>query len=480
MIEKEPTFRTVSMSKFASDNSGISQNLLGSDGRPMNMGAFLKTARDGAIEKVASVYQNVQDMYPSPFLNLSDTKIPNKMSELFKWCKYFYTFDPMIAGAINSLATFPVTDVFIEESVDEQGKKQKEESPQLKLYKKVILKNIQVHKLLIEIGIDYWTYGNCFVFGQFWDNPDTKEKEWKHVVRLDPSKMIIDKNEATQEVKYKWQVPDSIKGIVKAKKPRAEYDKIPDIVKQAVLKNEALVLNNNNIYHFSRPTDSMGETSWGTPGIANVLKLLMYRNVLRQAQEAIAREHIVPFRIYYFEKTDSYDAATNWTNVTTSFAAELNKSVKDPNYKVISPVPVNVINLGGQGKALMLTAEIEQIQSEILAGLNVPREFIFGGVSWSGSSISLKILENQFITYRILLRDFLQNFLVKSMAKVRKEWVSEKDDDSLVQVSLADLKMQDDVQQKQLIINLNAANKVDDDTMWKVDFNLGHGLLFYH
>lgn len=445
---------------------------------------LLKNEKSSAMEKVASVYspghgQVAQQPYPSPFITLSDMSMPNKMTELFKMCKYYYTFDPLVAGAINALASFPITEIFMEESNNakkelqerlenrEENVNVEEESPQLKQYKRVILDQLGMHKLLVGIGIDYWLYGNCFVFGEMWMNPVTKQKEWKHLVRLDPSKVIIDKNDATQEVRYKWMVPDRIKRIVKTKKPLAEYDKIPQMIKDAVKKNETVVINPNNIYHLSRPSDSMGDTMWGPPVIANVMKLLLYRNVLRQAQEAIAREHIVPFRVYYFEQTSMYNPGGDMSNVISSFAKELAKSSRDPNYKVISPVPVGVLNLGGQGKSLMLTPEIEQVQAEILAGMGVPREFIFGGMSWSGSSISLKILENQFITYRLLVHDFLQNFVVKNMARARGEWSSDIDDDSVPTIEMSEIKMQDDVQQKQLIISLNQTGKVPDEIVWK-------------
>lgn len=446
---------------------------------------LLKNEKEAAIEKVASVYspghgQAVQQPYPSPFITLSDMSMPNKMTELFKMCKYYYTFDPLVAGAINALASFPITEIFMEESNNAKKELQKrlensngkeeveEESLQLKQYKRVVLDQLGMHKLLVGIGIDYWLYGNCFVFGEMWTNPVTKQKEWKHLVRLDPSKVIIDKNDATQEIRYKWTVPDRIKRIVKKKKPLAEYEKIPQMIKDAVMKNEAVVINPNNIYHLSRPSDSMGDTMWGPPVIANVMKLLLYRNVLRQAQEAIAREHIVPFRVYYFEQTGMYNPSANMGDVISSFAKELAKSSRDPNYKVISPVPVGVLNLGGQGKSLMLTPEIEQVQAEILAGMGVPREFIFGGMSWSGSSISLKILENQFITYRLLVHDFLQNFVVRNMARARGEWSSDMDDDNIPTIEMSEIKMQDDVQQKQLIISLNQTGKVPDEVVWKV------------
>jgi hypothetical protein len=430
--------------------------------------AILQEEKNKALGmiKIASFDGRFQDPYPSPFLNLSDMEIPRTAIEIFRWCKYFFMFDPLISGAINALSTFPVTEIYLE---DKNSKNDNKESDTLKTYKRVLFKNLSIYKLLIEIGIDYYLYGNCFVFGELWTNPVTKQPEWKNMVKLDPSKMIIDYNPATREKVYKWQIPQKVADIVRRKKPVQEYNKIPNMIKLAVKSNKALVLNSANVYHFSRPTDSMGDnTVWGTPIIANVLKLLMYRNILRQAQEAIAREHIVPLRVYYIAKTDSYNVDADWNKVANDFAGELNKAVRDPNHKVVSPVPINVLNVGGEGKQLLLTPEIEQVQSEILAGMNMPREFIFGGVSYSGSSISLKILENQFITYRLLLKDFIQNFIIKGMAKARKEWVSEQDDDKLLSVKMMELKMQDDVQQKQLVVQLNAAGKITNEYMWKV------------
>ena len=451
------------LEKTASENTTESKGFLSEKDKTALLNLEKGKALEEANEKIASFNGYMQNPYPSPFLNLSDMQLPQSTIEVFKWCKYYYTFDPLISGAINALATFPVTEVQLE---DEESKN-KEKTDQTKLYEKVLFKNLNIYKLLIEIGIDYFLYGNCFVMGEF-NKAEKGEQEWANMTRLDPSKMMIDYNPATGAKKYRWQVPQKIKEIVLKRQPVDEYNKIPQIIKDAVTQNKSIVLNSENVYHFSRATDSMGDNSvWGVPIVANVLKLLMYRNVLRQAQEAIAREHIVPMRIYYLDRTQSVNVHADFNKVAGDLAAEIKKSVKDPNHKVVSPIPVGVINVGGEGRSLLLTPEIEQVQTEILAGMNVPREFIFGGVSYSGSSISLRILENQFITYRLLLKDFIQNFVIRKMAKARGEWMSEEDDDQLITVKLADLKMQDDVQQKQLIIQLNGAGKCSNDYMWK-------------
>lgn len=433
--------------------------------------SILAEEKKSAMVKLASAstYITSQDAYPSPFLNLSDMQIPRTMIEVLKWCRYFYKFDPIIAGAVNSLASFPVTEIIMEDM--EAYQEATEDSPYLKMYEKMFFERLNMNKFLIEIGIDFWIYGNCFVFGEmanFSQDPKAPDIQWKHLTRLDPCRMIIDVDPLTQEKTFKWEVPPAIKKICTDKKPTSKYNAIPDVIKEAVKKRKAVVLNERNVYHFSRPSESGDGSTWGTPVVLNVLKLLMYRNVLRQAQEAIARDHTVPFRIYYLNPSEKYDPIGDWASVARAFAEQLKQAAKDPNYKVVSPIPVNALNLGGQGRALMLTPELELIQNEILAGMGVPREFIFGGVSYSGSSISLRILENQFVTYRLLLEDFMRNFIIKTMATVRNEWRSGEDDKYLIKIKLGELKMQDDVQQKQLLINLNAAGKVPDEEIYKM------------
>jgi hypothetical protein len=273
----------------------------------------------------------------------------------------------------------------------------------------------------------------------------------------------------TKEKKYRWIVPENIAKLCRDKKPREEYEKIPQILRDAVATKKSVLLNSKNVYHIPRIADSSGDNVvWGIPVIANVMKLLMYRTTLRQAQEAIAREHIVPMRIFYLQKTESYNPNADWSNVAASLASEIQKSVRDPNHKVVSPIPIGLQNVGGEGRALLLTSEIEQVQNEILAGMNVPREFVFGGVSYSGSSIALKILENNFITYRLRIGDFLQNFLIKPVAELNGWYKDGEDTSMLVKARMVDMKMQDDVQQKQIVLDLNARGKVPDEQVWSM------------
>ena len=88
---------------------------------------------------------------------------------------------------------------------------------------------------------------------------------------------------------------------------------------------------------------------------------------------------------------------SNWQR---SIKKELERFRRDPNYKCIFPVPTKVSRLGGDGRMLLLGPELDQGNKDVIGGMGVPLEFMIGGMSWTGSSITLRMLENLFFSYR--------------------------------------------------------------------------------
>lgn len=418
--------------------------------------------------------------YRSSFLTLGDMQIPDDYRDIFKWCRYFFKFDSLIGPAVRSLATFPVTEYIMNDSKaaeKDESLADDDESDEYFFYKRQ-MDEIGLNKHLIEVGYDYFLYGNCVVFGEpgytrmkYRDEDgniqEKKELVWKSIERLDVTRLRIDTDPKTKKSVYYYDIPAEMKRIIRTKKPKEKYDKIPKIFKQAVEKKGLVKLRSDFVFHLSMPSESGDSNNWGTPPVLHAMKLILYTNVLRQAQEAIAYEHIIPRRIYFFQDTENFSPDFNFGKIADDFAYELRKQLNDPNYQVISPIPVQQIQHGGQGRSLLLVPEIEQLQGTILAAMGVPKEFVFGGVSYSGSTISLRILENQFITYRTLLHEYVNGFLIKGLAKLRGEWEVSEDDDKMPYIEFADLKMQDDIQQKQLMIQLNSQGKLPDEILFE-------------
>lgn len=450
-----------------------------------NMNAYVdklqgRSSSSGLVKTASSADQSYYRHmnYRTSFLTLSDMEIPDDYRLIFRWCRYFFKFDPLVGPAIRALATFPITDWIVNDSdTGEEQTKDREDSTTLKFYQNM-LRDINLTKLLMEIGYNYHLYANVIIFAEPTmkeyryrdDNGQIQKKReltWKSINVLDPALITKDIDPKTNETIYYYEVPADIRLVIEKKKPKEKYDKIPQIYKDAVKKKKPLKLNSKFIYDMSMPKEAGDNGKWSTPPILHALKLILYTNVLRQAQEAIAYEHIVPRRIYFFQETNESSIMNNFEQITDDFTAQLNMQLRDPNYQIVSPIPIQEITHGGQGRGLLLTPEIEQLNGQILAALRCPKEFIFGGMSYSGSTTSLRILENDFITYRELLHDFVNNFVIKRLAELRGEWEVEDDDKNLVTVTFSDLKMQDDIQQKQLMVQLNQGGKMSDETLYE-------------
>lgn len=447
--------------------------------------------RAGGLVKTASADSTMMNhnyrRYRNSFLTMGDLQIPDNYREIFRWCRYFFKFDSLIGPAVRALATFPITDIVYNDTRESEegtkGKRSDEKSETYKFYTN-LFNEIDLHNHLIEIGYDYFLYGNCIIFAEPGvkivrrRNTETgeliekREVVWKYIERLDVTRVKIDRDPKTKEKIFYYDIPPELKRIIQRKEPKEKYDRIPEVFKKAVEKKGVVKLNSKFVFHLSMPSESGDAGLWGTPPTIHAMKLLLYTNILRQAQEAIAYEHIIPRRIYYFEDTQNFAPEYNFEQISDDFAFELRKQLSDPNYQVISPIPVQQIQHGGNGRALLLVPEIEQLQETILASMNCPKEFIFGGVSYSGSTISLRILENNFITYRVKLYNYVNNFLVKRLAQFRGEWEVPDDDDKLINVDFSELKMQDDVQQKQLMISMNQAGKLPDEVLYEKVFGL--------
>lgn len=424
--------------------------------------------------------------YRSSFLSLSDMELPSNYRDIFRWCRYYFKVDSLIGIAVRSMATFPVTDYVVQDSVDsedDQTLETSEDSKTQEFYERM-LKEQRLTKMMQEIGYDYFLYGNCILFGETHvvdvkrRNKDGEievvpEVTWKSVERLDLTRVKIMLDPKTRKKSYYYDIPGYMRAILKSRKPKKQYDKIPAIFKKAYETDSLVRLNPDNLFHFSMPTESGDEGLWATPPVLHALKLVMYTNVLRQAQEAIAYEHIIPRRVYYMQNDGNLNANIGaFTRIAQDFAGQLTKQLNDPNYQIVSPIPIQEIQHGGNGRNLLLVPEIEQLQKSILAAMGIPYEFIFGGMSYSGSTVSLRFLENQFTTYRQLLEEFINDFLIKRLAEIRGDWETVDDDDKLIKVELTDLKMQDDLQQKQLLFSMNQAGKISDEYMWEKGFGL--------
>lgn len=429
----------------------------------------------------------------SPFSTISEMYMPSSIKEVFVYAKNFYYNNPIVYSALNKLAEYAVTDFKYTGDDDEEIEKVKK-----------LVKQLRLKSKLLEIAKNYFVYGNAIVSiffpkkrylicpesGTAYDietlnfkfNPralsfegnspaidkkvkfSTKDEAINdpskiNILCWDPVDLEIRHNFLTDQASYVYKLSREIQQAVK-KGDKLYLAETPFLFIEAAVRNKAVYLNQSNLYHLRDTSIAMSSRHWGKPRVMSVMKELFYLAVMKKANEALALEHITPWR--YLSPAQSVGEMSPATMLdlskwTDNITAEIKKWRRDPLTVSVFPIPVNIQQMGGQGRSMMVFPEMQETRKQIITGLEVPQEFVYGGLSWSGSSVSLRMLENNLTNFMSQLQELLE-WIFNQITKYL-DWKTE------VQISLKPLRMADDTQRKQLLVQLFQNNQVSFQTI---------------
>lgn len=438
--------------------------------------------------------------YPSPWWDLASMDLPRSVKHLFRWCLYHVIYNPLVSATVRKMAAYPITEVILEDSPTKGFEKNKER------WSKMLFRTLKITRRQLEIAFDYFAYGNCVVSLAFpfrkhlvctgcgarhyikrlryrtdWiikghkheltcpscghEGPCTvqdiyvKDADGIRLIRWNPNNLDIDYNPITQETAYFYRPPDRIRARVQAGY-RSYWETFPQELLESIRMGRPFELDNEHLYHFKAPTPSLpdGDEGWGYPPILPALKDSYYLQLMKKAQEAILMEHLIPLDILFpsGEAVNPYQSVDlgKWRE---QIEAMIQRWRWDPNYKPVLPLPVGFQRVGGTGKALLLVQEIRVWSEQVIAGMGAPQEFVFGGLSYSGSSVSLRMLENQFLTDRQMHADFLEHFLMPRISRYMG-WTP-------IHARMKEFKMADDMQYKQMLLSLANMQKLSDESL---------------
>lgn len=423
--------------------------------------------------------------HPSPYFTYSQVYSPKRLKELFKWCEFLFYNSAKVYAALRKFGEYPITEFLYQTN-----------NQALKAKHQFLVENvIRGRELLIKATLDKYVYGNCFLSmyqpfirylkcpscGVLMNIQNIKYKfnvknltfrykckackmdviaNEKHVedrkllvgkkinfIRWDPKLMDIDHNRMTGESVYYYTIPrEDIQKVNNGHKTL--IDAMPLEFLKAIKEEKQFRFAQDAIFHMKVGGPAGINPQWGLPPLISTLHLFHYAQILRKANEAIALDHLVPFRIIHpAQSSNNADPLTTislerWMQeMQTHFKMQR----KDPLHMMFAPIPVGVTQVGGQGRALLTLGEQESAEKDIVAGLGVPLEFLYGGMTKSGMEATLRMIENQLQTHINDCKDLLQ-WVDDSCAKFLG-W-------ERIRVDMADFTMLDDNTKKQMIMNL--------------------------
>lgn len=431
--------------------------------------------------------------YPSPFFDIAHTYLPTTVKSMFRWCRYYFLTNPIINATVFKLAEYPITEMLIDHPDTRVAKK----------WKEYFEDHLNYRAYQIECGLDYNTYGNClsslsFPFKKYLTCAGCGHKaeakrirphwvftnfEYRlscprcghlgtakakdiylpnesgiRVMRWSPEDVEISYSDLTGEYTYFYNIPPTVRNdVIIGKKDAVE--KVPEVFIQALRQQKGVIFNQDMFFHLRRPTLADQDRGWGIPLLLACLKDTFYLQIMKKAQEAILLEHIVPLRVLFPQAgsgtSDPY-TTINLVDWRDHVATEIARWRMDQNYIPILPLPIGNQTIGGDGRALLMVQEMQTLSEQLINGMQVPLEFIKGGLSYAGTNISMRMLENQFIIY-LSRHQRMANWVMRQVADYM-DW-------PMAKIRFKPFKMADDIQRKAYLFQLNQAGKVSDTTL---------------
>lgn len=280
--------------------------------------------------------------YPNPFFDLSNNYIPKNIKTLFKYCKTFFYTSGFLRNVITKLTEYPITDLLFSTTVSKDTREK---------YLFAFNRKLKLKSFLIEIGLDYFTYGNCFIstylrpkrfltcpncklslpYDDFQtlglknfrlvgscpsckqggleftiDDQYVKSIDNFKLIRWSPENIDIDYNPLTGTSIYYYAIPAKIKTAL-LKGDKVLLKEIPAVFLESLRTHKSIRLDENNLFHFKRPTLAEDDMGWGKPLILPALKEIYYLQTLKRGNEAISHEHVVPKKSIFPANTTTLD-----------------------------------------------------------------------------------------------------------------------------------------------------------------------------
>jgi hypothetical protein len=437
--------------------------------------------------------------HPNPMFDFLTGFVPRKLKDLFKWAEYLVFNSAQVYAVVKKFGEYPITKIKFDTAVEG-----------VLLNHKRVFEVLRVRGFLTQASFDKFIYGNGFYsfykpFKRMLECRKCKARKdinyinykYKHkdlsfhytchnchapttgrvvdmrlkdlsrmrIIRWDPKMIDIEYNPITGDRTYFYTIPKSLKEAVE-KGQKSIINTLPMGFLRAIKENKLFRFDEGALYHMKVPGPAGVESQWGFPPVTSAIKLFLFTAVLRKANEAIALDYVAPMRILS-PKINSPNADPFVTISLSKWRSELEKAIRlwrrDPLHMLFAPIPTEVTHVGGEGRTLMVSGEIKDANNDIIMSMGVPVEFVTGGLTAARGEISLRMLENQLQTHIEDLNDLLQ-------------WIESESSNALDQpaipVSLTDFKLIDDVERKQLLLQLWSQGKVSDSTvaeMFEVD-----------
>jgi len=360
---------------------------------------------------------NVKNSLPGfyhPEFEPSSILLPRDYREINAWCRYFYKYDPLVSTAIDSHAELPMSS--IRTTLPASRDKNKSRRIQEEYEEMCSTEGIDLFNKLLQMGVEYYKLGNVFPFARWSEN----KNRWVKLTLLDPDYIELEKLQFTDIMRVDLIPNEQLKKVVNNgpdnPKTGVLYKAIPEDVIELVKTGKKIPLNTEPTHgsHVAHVAYKMADYDLiGTGIVERNFKTLIYKDRLRQSQDAISARHLTPKHIIWADATGMADLNVIRDQVDNAFA--------DPDYAIITNYELHWDLIGTSQGLMNLESEWNWINEELLIGLMINKSFLLGEGSYANGQTVLEVMNQKYSIYREKIEHYVTQYLFLPMAK-RNDW----------------------------------------------------------
>jgi hypothetical protein len=459
-------------------------------------GSAFSADRAASLSKSTSRSQILGRRYQpfnNPFFDQASTYTPPTVKSLFGFCRFYYLTHGIINAIITKASEYPVTDIILQHGAKGVTTR----------WEELILGILNYRVFQFEANLDYFVYGNTFASAALpfrkkiickhcsaEHDAVTSRPQWRYtnhrfwltcpkcgqidyaksrddyypkyseigMIRWNPENVHIFYNEATGRMDYGLDISPHFRSqVMMGRKDLVATT--PEIFLQAVKSKRSLVFDRKEVFHMRRPSLSSANRGWGIPLMMPIMKDAFYMQVMKKAQESVLLTHLVP-QIFLFPQPATAGAdpfsTVDLQNWRDHIRREIARQRMDPSYYGILPFPLGHQVIGENGRSLLLMPEIRQVAEMIIVGMGFPVDLVYGQGTYAGSSVSMRMLENFFLS-NVHSHMRMLNWVLKRLGS----WLNWP----VPTARFKQFRMADDLQRQAFMFQLNQAGKVSDSTL---------------
>lgn len=449
-----------------------------------------------------SLLDNKPGEYPSPFLDIASFMMPSSMKETLDLCTAFWMKHGLYRNAAQRVVRY-----FITEPEFTQDEDSRLELTQF------LEKDFKLTQTAACIGDDLLSCGLTasslvYPFNRYLRCPECNAEHfidnvswrWKkggfhascsssscnfhgemkvvdrksldrdriHLQRWNPYDIFIKQHPYSKRTEIFWDIPQDIRSQIKAGDPFMVRD-MPLSMLQTVRDDKVLQFASNFAHlETEQSIASVDLKGWGLPRLMANFAQAYYIQMIKKANEAMAKDYMVPFRLISPTSTPVNTQGPWMNQLDTELVNEQARTMvanhrKNPTSFNFSPVPMQYQSMGGEGQ--MVSPELlTQGINELLVAIGVPPAFFTGELTMQAAPMALRVLQQSWPTMQSSLNSWLE-FIVSGVCRYMN-WETPED------ISFREVKTADDIERRHLLLQLASSGMISKRTAfgaWGID-----------